>query len=137
MAKERLRRFHEKKCLNFLKSVHHVVHSFHFSHVVLSTQFFKNVFDYLLVYYMLNCGMILINSQYNFHASASLKITCTKHLRNLPLPLSLSKGHCMFDLSGVYQVHLYQQGRGILHQWIEFQQTKSRYFECQLFYQFH
>ena len=40
MAKERSRRFHEKKCLNVLKSVHHVVHSFHFCHMILSTQQF-------------------------------------------------------------------------------------------------
>ena len=40
MAKERSRRFREKKRLNVLKSFHHVVHSFHFCHVVLSTHCF-------------------------------------------------------------------------------------------------
>ena len=37
MVKERSRRFREKKRLNVLKSLHHVVHSFHFCRVVLST----------------------------------------------------------------------------------------------------
>ena len=37
MSKERSRRFREKKRLNVLKYVHHVVHSFHFCHVILST----------------------------------------------------------------------------------------------------
>ena len=37
MAKERSRRFREKKRLNVIKSVHRVVHSFHFCRVVLST----------------------------------------------------------------------------------------------------
>ena len=40
MAKERARRFREKKILNALKSVHHVVHSFHFCRVILNTHRF-------------------------------------------------------------------------------------------------
>ena len=40
MAKERSRRFREKKRLNVLKSAHHVVHSFHFCRVILSTHSF-------------------------------------------------------------------------------------------------
>ena len=39
MAKERSRRFREKKRLKVLKSVHHVVHSFHFCRVILSILF--------------------------------------------------------------------------------------------------
>ena len=37
MEKERSRRFREKKRLNVLKSVHHVVHSFRFCRVILNT----------------------------------------------------------------------------------------------------
>ena len=37
MTKERSRRFREKKRLNVLKSVYHVVHSFPFCRVILST----------------------------------------------------------------------------------------------------
>jgi len=40
IAKERSRRFLEKKHLNVLKSVHHVVYSFHFCRVILSTHSF-------------------------------------------------------------------------------------------------
>ena len=40
IAKELSRRFREEKRLNVLKSVHHVVHSFHFCHVILSTHRF-------------------------------------------------------------------------------------------------
>ena len=40
MAKETWRRFREKKRLNVLKSVHHVVPSFHFYRVILSTRSF-------------------------------------------------------------------------------------------------
>ena len=44
MAKERSRMFREKKRLHVLKSVHHVVHSFNFCRVVLSTHhFFKSI----------------------------------------------------------------------------------------------
>ena len=40
ITKERSRRFQEKKCLNVLKSVHRVVHSFHFSCVISNTHRF-------------------------------------------------------------------------------------------------
>jgi hypothetical protein len=40
MKNEHSRRFHEKKCLNVLKSVHRVVHSFHFSCVISNTHRF-------------------------------------------------------------------------------------------------
>ena len=40
MEKERSRRFREKKPLNVLKSIHYVVHNFHFCRVILSTHHF-------------------------------------------------------------------------------------------------
>ena len=43
MAKERSRRFREKKRLNVLKSVHHVVHSLYFCRVILSTHRLLNL----------------------------------------------------------------------------------------------
>ena len=75
MAKERSRRFREKNRLNVLKSVHHVVHSFHFCRVVLST----HSFSFVYVCAQGNCGDSVQNTADDSHGGRQ---HCTWGLRN-------------------------------------------------------